>query len=165
MGSRCFLVKLRDNRSKNGSPWNQVEHRGWTFQEDLFSTRKIKNGIQADIMAMWSNDREGVGIFQFQPVHFFHLPREPRGGLDIRIQLAWAYTHGWLSHPLYPCLEFYRKLSSRYVHRAFTLTEDVFHAFAGVANAYYRLILVVPARPSCHSFRLLSLVATTGSYF
>lgn len=110
--------------------------RGWTYQEDIFSTRKIKmardeirwrcTGSAPTEDNYWSNNNpSSLKEYAFEDFAM---------GINQWPGLGQSNTGG-LRHSWFPSLDFYRNLIFSYTSRAFTKDADVDAAFRGMATA------------------------------
>ncbi|KAH8773086.1 heterokaryon incompatibility protein-domain-containing protein [Hyaloscypha sp. PMI_1271] len=117
--------------------------RCWTFQEDIFSTRKIKMGTneikwECSTSAVWGEPNPGFTAFSNRKPDLYPalIPPRPWARMGAGASPNSGFTRtGGLIHPLFPCFEFYRGLISNYTHRSLTNNEDAIHAFTGTAEA------------------------------
>ena len=111
------------------TPWGT---RGWTFQEDLFSTRKI---IFKDETVEW---RCCCSSFREFDCPDPWTPQPPEAGDRSHYSIEDYQDHLIFFNSLFPDYEFYQKLVSLYSLRSVSFPEDIHATFAGITRTLAR---------------------------
>lgn len=118
--------------SERSQAWRS---RGWTFQEDLFSLRKIK---MRSTVITWSCGSLALEGSEWSSGSIIEGPQRRPADLDTNGTLIYPSNGdlhtGGLHHPGYPNFEYYFRLVFNYSYRDFSQAEDAIYALFGLES-------------------------------